>query len=103
MAQITVRHLSKQFGRVTAVHDLSFDVLAGRITAFLGPNGAGKTTTLRIMLGLVRPDSGEVLIDGQSYADLPQPRLTVGAVLESTGFHPGRRGRDHLRIIAGGA
>jgi ABC-2 type transport system ATP-binding protein len=103
MVQITVRRLSKQFGQVTAVRELSFDVRAGRITAFLGPNGAGKTTTLRMMLDLVRPTDGEALVDGRRYTDLPQPRRMVGSVLESTGFHPGRRGRDHLRIIAGGA
>src|ERR1700678_1929088 len=99
MVQIAVRSLSKQFGRVTAVRELSFDVRAGRITAFLGPNGAGKTTTLRMMLGLIRPTDGEALIDGRRYPDLPQPRRMVGAVLESTGFHPGRRGRDHRRGI----
>jgi ABC-2 type transport system ATP-binding protein len=70
------------------------------VTGFLGPNGAGKTTTLRMMLGLVRPSGGETLIAGQRYERLAQPRRMVGAVLEATGFHPGRRGRDHLRIAA---
>jgi ABC-2 type transport system ATP-binding protein len=100
MAEIALRHLTKTYGRVTAVRDLTFDVPAGRITGFLGPNGAGKTTTMRMLLGLVRPTSGDALIDGVRYDRLVAPRRVVGAVLESTGFHPGRRGRDHLRIAA---
>jgi ABC-2 type transport system ATP-binding protein len=97
---VSVHGLSKQFGAVAAVRDLTFEVPAGRVTGFLGPNGAGKTTTLRMLLGLVRPSAGEALIDGQPYQRLAQPRRTVGAVLEATGFHPGRRGRDHVRIAA---
>jgi ABC-2 type transport system ATP-binding protein len=97
---VSVRGLSKQFGAVRAVNGLTFEIPAGQVTGFLGPNGAGKTTTLRMMLGLVRPTTGEVLIGGQPYRDLAHPRRTVGAVLEATGFHPGRRGRDHLRIAA---
>jgi len=100
MTDISVRGLTKRFGPVTAVDDLTFDVPAGRITGFLGPNGAGKTTTLRMALGLITPTAGEALIGGRRYADLPQPRRAVGALLEATGFHPGRRGRDHLRILA---
>jgi ABC-2 type transport system ATP-binding protein len=97
---ISVRGLSKRFGQVHAVREVTFDVPAGQVTGFLGPNGAGKTTTLRMMLGLVAPTAGEALIGGRRYAQLPKPRHTVGAVLEATGFHPGRRGRDHLRIVA---
>ena len=97
---IEVRGLTKRFGRVHAVQDVTFDVPAGQVTGFLGPNGAGKTTTLRMVLGLVAPTAGEALIGGRRYADLARPRRTVGAVLEATGFHPGRRGRDHLRILA---
>jgi ABC-2 type transport system ATP-binding protein len=97
---IAVRGLTKRFGDVTAVRDLTFDVPAGSVTGFLGPNGAGKSTTLRMVLGLVRPTAGEALVGGRRFADLPQPRRTVGAVLETTGFHPGRRGRDHLRVVA---
>ncbi len=97
---VAVRGLTKRFGQVTAVEDLTFDVPPGRVTGFLGPNGAGKTTTLRTLLGLVRPTAGEALIGGRRYADLPEPRRTVGAVLEATGFHPGRRGRDHLAVQA---
>jgi len=100
MVDVSVRGLSKNFGRVYAVRELTFDVPGGQVTGFLGPNGAGKTTTLRMMLGLVAPTAGEALIGGRRYAQLPQPRHTVGAVLEATGFHPGRRGRDHLRILA---
>src|SRR6266496_4336589 len=98
--QIVVRGLTKQFRRVRAVDDLSFTVAPGRVTGFLGPNGAGKTTTLRMILGLVRPSAGEALVGGQRYERLAHPRRTVGAVLEATGLHPGRRGRDHLRIAA---
>ncbi|MGE5134722.1 MAG: ABC transporter ATP-binding protein [Gemmatimonadota bacterium] len=101
MTQIEVRGLTKRFGRVTAVSDLSFTAPAGQVTGFLGPNGSGKTTTLRAVLGLVRPDAGHALIGGQPYRGLAQPRRTVGALLEATGFHPGRRARDHLRVLAG--
>lgn len=100
MSTVTVHGLTKRFGPVAAVDDLTFDVPAGQVTGFLGPNGAGKTTTLRMLLGLVHPTSGDALIDGHRYAELPHPRRTVGAVLEATGFHPGRRGRDTLRILA---
>ena len=97
---ITVRGLSKRYGPVTAVDRLTFDVQPGVVTGFLGPNGAGKTTTLRMLLGLVAPTAGEALIGGRRYAELDRPRRVAGAVLEATGFHPGRRGRDHLRVLA---
>jgi ABC-2 type transport system ATP-binding protein len=97
---ISVHGLTKQFGRLRAVQELTFDVRPGQITGFLGPNGAGKTTTLRMLLGLVRPTAGLALIGGQPYRSLPHPRRTVGAVLETTGAHPGRRARDHLQILA---
>jgi ABC-2 type transport system ATP-binding protein len=99
-ACIEISHLTKRFGGFTAVDDLSFTVEPGRITGFLGPNGAGKTTTLRMALGLIRPTSGSVTIDGLAYHDLPDPLATVGAALEATNFHPGRSGRDHLRVMA---
>jgi ABC-2 type transport system ATP-binding protein len=99
MSVVAARGLTKHFGGVRAVEDLTFDVPEGQVTGFLGANGAGKTTTLRMMVGLVRPTAGQVLIDGRRYDQLPTPRRTVGAVLEATGFHPGRRGRDHLRIV----
>jgi ABC-2 type transport system ATP-binding protein len=99
-ATIAVRGLTKRYGPVTAVDALTFEVAPGEVTAFLGPNGAGKTTTLRMLLGLVAPTEGEALINGVRYAELDDPRRTVGAVLETTGFHPGRTGRGHLRVIA---
>jgi ABC-2 type transport system ATP-binding protein len=98
---VAVEGLTKRFGVVRAVEELTFELPSGQVTGFLGPNGAGKTTTLRMLLGLVEPTAGTALIDGCRYRDLPQPRRTVGAVLEATGFHPGRSGRDHLRVLAG--
>jgi len=92
--------LTKRFGSLTAVDDLSFALEAGTITGFLGPNGAGKTTTLRMLLGLAAPTSGRALIFGRPYAELERAPLRVGAVLEATDFHPGRSGRDHLRSLA---
>ncbi len=100
MATIEVRGLAKRFGQVVAVDGMSFDVLPGRVTGFLGPNGAGKTTTLRMILGLVRPTAGSALIDGRPYRQLSHPARTVGAVLEASGFHPGRTARNHLRVVA---
>jgi ABC-2 type transport system ATP-binding protein len=96
--RIVVSGLTKRFGRVTAVDDLSFTVEPGSVTGFLGPNGAGKTTTLRMLLGLIRPDAGTSTIGGLSYVDLPAPADRVGSALEATGFHPARTGRDHLRV-----
>jgi len=96
---ISIHGLTKSFGPVRAVDDLSFTVPAGRVTGFLGPNGAGKTTTLRMLLGLVRPDQGEALVGGRRYADVDMPVRVVGAVLESAAFHPGRSARVHLRAL----
>jgi ABC-2 type transport system ATP-binding protein len=100
MTEIEVHGLTKTFGRVTAVRDVSFTAPAGKVTGFLGPNGSGKTTTLRMVLGLVRPSAGEALFGGVPYGRLARPRHSVGALLEATGFHPGRRAREHLRVIA---
>jgi ABC-2 type transport system ATP-binding protein len=100
MAAIEVRSLRKRFGHVAAVDGVSFDVEPGMVTGFLGPNGAGKTTTLRMILGLAHPTSGSATIDGRPYRALDDPARTVGAVLERSGFHPGRRARDHLRAVA---
>lgn len=97
---ITIEGLTKRFGAVTAVDDLSVVVQPGRVTGFLGPNGAGKTTTLRCLLGLVNPTAGRALLDGQRYEQLRDPVRTVGASLEATGFYPGRKAVDHLRVIA---
>ena len=100
MTSFEVRGLGKRFGDVVAVDDLSFTAEQGRVTGFLGPNGAGKTTTLRMLLGLVTPTAGVATIGGTPYGRLRDPCHHVGAVLESTGFHPGRRARDHLRVLA---
>ena len=100
MTVIEVRALSKRFGPATAVDDLSFTVGPGTVTGFLGPNGAGKTTTLRVLLGLVRPTSGQAVIWGRPYRELGQRRRRVGAVLDAPGFHPGRTVTDHLRVRA---
>jgi ABC-2 type transport system ATP-binding protein len=97
---IAVDHLTKRFGAVLAVDDLSFTVEPGRVTGFLGPNGAGKTTTLRCLLGLVAPTAGTATIGGHAYHDINAPARVVGAALEATGFHPGRTARNHLRVLA---
>ncbi|WP_097881343.1 ABC transporter ATP-binding protein [Streptomyces sp. st140] len=92
------RGLSKRYRDRSAVQDLSFTVRPGRVTGFLGPNGAGKTTTLRMLLGLTAPTSGTATIGGQRYRDLGQPLRTVGAMLDESGTHRRRTGRDHLRV-----
>jgi ABC-2 type transport system ATP-binding protein len=97
---ITVDHLTKKFGSVTAVDDLSFTLKHGAVTGFLGPNGAGKTTTLRMLLGLTRPTRGTALLFGRHYVEIDNPAKRVGAVLEATDFHPGRSGREHLLMLA---
>jgi ABC-2 type transport system ATP-binding protein len=97
---VVAESLTKRFGGVLAVDDLSFSLQSGTVTGFLGPNGAGKTTTLRMLLGLATPTSGRTLIFGKPYPELEHPALQVGAVLEATDFHPGRSGRDHLRTLA---
>jgi ABC-2 type transport system ATP-binding protein len=103
MTTIAVERLTKRYGATTAVDDLSFTVPAGSVTGFIGPNGAGKSTTLRALLGLTRPTAGRATFDGVPYADLADPARTVGAVLENDPFHPGRSGRDHLRVLAAAA
>jgi ABC-2 type transport system ATP-binding protein len=95
---IEVRSLAKRFGPATVVDGLSFAVGAATVTGFLGPNGAGKTTTLRVLLGLVAPTSGQARIWGKPYRELGERRRRVGAVLEASGFHPGRTVADHLRV-----
>jgi len=97
---IEVQHLTKRYGKRTVVNDLSFAARPGRVTGFLGPNGAGKSTTMKVMLDLAAAESGQVTIGGSSYRDLPDPSATVGALLESNAYHPGRSGRNHLRILA---
>ncbi|GLW96639.1 ATP-binding cassette domain-containing protein [Microtetraspora sp. NBRC 16547] len=97
---IEVHGLTKTFGTVEAVTDLDFTVSPGTVTAFLGPNGAGKTTTMRMLLGLVTPTSGRATIGGLRYTELPRPAATVGAVLDTSGFHPDHTARDHLSVYA---
>jgi ABC-2 type transport system ATP-binding protein len=97
---IEVENLTKRFRKTVAVDDLSFKVREGAITGFLGPNGAGKTTTLRVILGLVHPTAGKATVMGRLYRQLESPTQQVGAVLEATDFHPGRSGRNHLRVLA---
>jgi ABC-2 type transport system ATP-binding protein len=100
VAAIETVGLTKRYGSVTAVDDLSFSVRDGAVTGFLGPNGAGKTTTLRMILALARPSAGHATVLGRPYAQLDEPARTVGANLEIAGAHPGRKGRDHLRALA---
>jgi ABC-2 type transport system ATP-binding protein len=101
--RIVVSGLSKRFGPVLAVDDLSFTVEPGSVTGFLGPNGAGKTTTLRSLLGLVTPTAGTATIGGQRYVDIRRPTQVVGAVLESSSYHPARTARNHLRTYCAAA
>ncbi|MEO3852700.1 ATP-binding cassette domain-containing protein [Streptomyces sp. B8F3] len=100
MTDVEVRRLTKVYGDRRAVDEVSFRAPAGQVTGFLGPNGAGKTTTLRMVLGLVHPTAGEAFIGGCPYRELVRPRRSVGALLEATGFHAGRSGRAHLRVLA---
>jgi len=103
MTSLAVHGLTKRYGDVLAVDDLSFEVRSGSVTGFLGPNGAGKTTTLRMLLGLVTPTAGSATIAGRPYSQLADPFRHVGAVLEATSYHPGRRARDHLRVLCAAA
>jgi ABC-2 type transport system ATP-binding protein len=97
---VECRGLTKRYGDVVAVDEISFTLQRGTVTGFLGPNGAGKTTTLRVLLGLAAPTGGEALVFGRRYHELEEPTRRVGAVLESTDYHPSRSGRDHLRMLA---
>jgi ABC-2 type transport system ATP-binding protein len=99
-AVVNVHGLTKRYGELVALDDLTFSLEAGTVTGFLGPNGAGKTTTLRLLLGLAEPTCGEALVFGLHYRELDQPARRVGAVLESNDFDPGRSGGDHLRALA---
>jgi len=100
---LEVSNLTKRFGTTMAVDGLSFKATPGRVLGFLGPNGAGKTTTLRTLLGLTLPTSGSATVEGRSYRELQDPVTVVGAVLEGPQFHPGRSGRNHLRVMAAAA
>lgn len=100
MNAISVRSITKDFGNVRAVDDVSFEVPYGSVTGFIGANGSGKTTTMRMMLGLIRPTSGEAQLAGSRFSDLAEPRRSVGAVVDRIGAHPGHSGRQHLTTIA---
>jgi ABC-2 type transport system ATP-binding protein len=100
VAVIELHDLTKRFGDVLAVGDLSFEVDSGQVVGFLGPNGAGKTTTLRMLLGLATPTEGSATINGRPYQELDRPLHVVGAVLDASDAHPGRSARNHLRIQA---
>jgi ABC-2 type transport system ATP-binding protein len=97
---ITVNRLTKRYRGVTAVDDISFTARPGRVTGFLGPNGAGKSTTMRIMVGLTPASSGNVEVLGGRYADLPNPGLEVGVLLDASAQHAGRTGRETLTVAA---
>jgi ABC-2 type transport system ATP-binding protein len=97
---IEVEGLSKKFGSTIAVDDLTFSVHPGKVTGFLGPNGAGKSTTMRAILGLVRPTAGTTAVLGRRYSELDDPARHVGTLLETFDAHPGRSGRNHLRVLA---
>ena len=97
---LEVEHVTKRYGSATVVEDLTFTVRPGRVTGFLGPNGSGKSTTMKILLDLASADAGRASIGGMRYRELRHPARTVGVVLEPNAFHPGRSGRNHLRIVA---
>jgi len=97
---ITVSALTKHYGNRVAVDNMTFEVASGRVTGFVGPNGAGKSTTMRMMVGLTRPDRGDVRYDGVRYTDLLRPARVVGSVLDARCMHPGRTARNHLRATA---
>jgi ABC-2 type transport system ATP-binding protein len=100
MTRIEITTLTKRYGKVTAVDDLTFSPAPGRVTGFVGNNGAGKSTTLRMLLGLTRPTSGSATVDGHRYAELPHPLRSLGAMVDPDVFHPGRTGRNALRTLA---
>jgi ABC-2 type transport system ATP-binding protein len=97
---IEARELTKRYGDTTAVHSLSFTIAPGTVTGFLGPNGAGKSTTMRMIMGLDRPTSGTVTVNGKPYRQHRAPLREVGALLEASAVHPGRSARSHLRSMA---
>ena len=97
---ITVESLTRTYAGFTAVDNVSFTAQSGRVTGFLGPNGAGKSTTMRVMVGLTAPTSGTATINGERFADLPNPGLEVGVLLDASAQHAGRTGREILTIAA---
>lgn len=102
MYALEIEHVTKRYGPNVVVDDLSFTVEPGRVTGFLGPNGAGKSTLMKILLDLASADGGRATIGGTRYRTYRDPARTVGVVLEPNAFHPGRSGRNHLRVLADG-
>ncbi|MCY7402174.1 MAG: ATP-binding cassette domain-containing protein [Nocardioides sp.] len=103
MHTLEFENVTKSYGHEVVVDDLTFTVKPGRVTGFLGPNGAGKSTAMKILLDLAKADHGRATIGGTRYREMITPALTVGVVLEPNAFHPGRSGRNHLRVLADGA
>ena len=103
MYTLEIDHVTKRYGHETVVDNLAFTVHPGRVTGFLGPNGAGKSTTMKVLLDLAAADHGHATIAGSRYRDLADPVRTVGVVLEPNAFHPGRSGRNHMRVLADAA
>ena len=103
MYTLEFEHVTKRYGHEVVVDDLTFTVKPGRVTGFLGPNGAGKSTAMKILLDLAKAEHGRATIGGQRYRDMQDPARAVGVVLEPNAFHPGRSGRNHLKILADGA
>jgi len=101
--RLQIDHVTKRYGAATVLDGLSFTVEPGRVTGFLGPNGAGKSTTMKILLDLASADQGAATIGGSRYRELADPVRTVGVLIEANAFHPGRSGRNHLRILADAA
>ncbi|QGU05603.1 ATP-binding cassette domain-containing protein [Corynebacterium comes] len=97
---IHVEALTKDYGQVRAVEDLTFTVKPGIVTGFLGPNGAGKSTTMRMILGLDTPTAGAALVDSRPYRDLRRPLTVVGSLLDAKAVHPNRTAANHLRWLA---
>src|SRR5690606_19236462 len=100
MYALEITHVTKRYGPNVVVDDLSFTVEPGRVTGFLGPNGAGKSTLMKILLDLAAADGGHATFGGTRYRDFADPTRAVGVVLEPNAFHPGRSGRNHLRVLA---
>jgi ABC-2 type transport system ATP-binding protein len=103
MYTLEFESVTKSYGHEVVVDDLTFTVRPGRVTGFLGPNGAGKSTAMKILLDLAKPDHGRATIGGKRYREMVDPARSVGVVLEPNAFHPGRSGRNDLRILADGA
>ncbi len=97
---IEALQLSKRYGSVQAVQDLTFTVAPGQVTGFLGPNGSGKSTTMRMIVGLDAPSAGQVKVGGRAYGEIRFPLREVGALLDANALHPGRSARHHLAWLA---